>query len=192
MSETAVRVDLRQATLSESARLRETGEQAFLCLENPPPVRSLLRITVGEEQRAFEVGRVIEVVDESEAERGCYGAFVALERLAEQQRVGSEHLQPGIIGAGGSGVPSPVVIMNTNEMLLGEAGSDEEEALAAGMATGGDDDRDVEQAPADAPAPDDSAPDAAEPDASGASKDPGFRHFDGPAESVDSAPSASD
>jgi hypothetical protein len=158
MSETAVRVDLRQATLSESARLRETGEQAFLCLENPPPVRSLLRITVGE----------------------------------EQQRVGSEHLQPGIIGAGGSGVPSPVVIMNTNEMLLGEAGSDEEEALAAGMATGGDDDRDVEQAPADAPAPDDSAPDAAEPDASGASKDPGFRHFDGPAESVDSAPSASD
>jgi hypothetical protein len=133
MSENAVRVDLRQATLSESARLRESGEQAFLCLENPPPVRSLLRITVGDEQRAFEVGRVIEVVDESEAERGCYGAFVEVERLAEQQRVGSEHLQPGIIGAGGSGVPSPVVIMNTNEMLLGEAGSDEEEALAARM-----------------------------------------------------------
>jgi hypothetical protein len=134
MSETAVRVDLRQATLSESARLRETGEQAFLCLENPPPVRSLLRITVGEEQRAFEVGRVIEVVDEGEAERGCYGAFVALERLTEQQRVGSEHLQP--TGSGGSGVPSPVVIMNTNEMLLGEAGSDEEEALAARMTSG--------------------------------------------------------
>jgi hypothetical protein len=135
MSETAVRVDLRQATLSESARLRETSEQAFLCLENPPPVRSLLRITVGETQRAFEVGRVIEVVDEIEAERGCYGAFVALERLSEQQRVGSEHLQPGNLGSGGSGVPSPVVIMNTNEMLLslGEAGSDEDEARAAGM-----------------------------------------------------------
>jgi hypothetical protein len=133
MSETVVRVDLRQATLSESARLRETGEQAFLCLENPPPVRSLLRITVGDEQRAFEVGRVIEVVDESEAERGCYGTFIALDRLAEQQRVGSEHLHPGI---GGSGVPSPVMIMNTNEMLLGEAGSDEEEARAAGLASG--------------------------------------------------------
>jgi hypothetical protein len=147
MSENAVRVDLRQATLSESARLRESGEQAFLCLENPPPVRSLLRITVGDEQRAFEVGRVIEVVDESEAERGCYGAFVAVERLAEQQRVGSEHLQPGIIGAGGSGVPSPVVIMNTNEMLLGEAGSDEEEALASGMRSGelGEDEREGDE-----------------------------------------------
>jgi hypothetical protein len=128
MSETAVRVDLRQATLSESARLRESGEQAFLCLENPPPVRSLLRITYGEEQRAFEVGRVIEVIDESEAERGCYGTFVALDRLAEQLRVGSEHLQPGISG---SGVPSPVVIMNTNEMLLGEAGSEELESRYA-------------------------------------------------------------
>jgi hypothetical protein len=128
MSETAVRVDLRQATLSESARLRESGEQAFLCLENPPPVRSLLRITHGEEQRAFEVGRVIEVIDEGEAERGCYGTFVALDRLAEQLRVGSEHLQPGISG---SGVPSPVVIMNTNEMLLGEAGSEELESRYA-------------------------------------------------------------
>lgn len=156
MSETAVRVDLRQATLSESARLRETGEQAFLCLENPPPVRSLLRITVGEQQRAFEVGRVIEVVDESEAERGCHGAFVALERLVEQQRVGSEHLQPGIIDAGGSGVPSPVVIMNTNEMLLGEAGSDEEEALAAGMGegSGSEDDEVLSDSPADSAAGD--------------------------------------
>lgn len=152
MSETAVRVDLRQATLSESARLRETGEQVFLCLENPPPVRSLLRITVGEDQRLFEVGRVIEVVDEGESERGCYGAFVALERLAEQQRVGSEHLQPGITGSGGSGVPSPVVIMNTNEMLLGEAGSDEEDALAAGMASGGGYDREGDvDAPAEPP-----------------------------------------
>jgi hypothetical protein len=32
-----------------------------------------------------------------------------------------------------------VVIMNTNEMLLGDAGSDEEEALAAGMASGAED-----------------------------------------------------
>jgi hypothetical protein len=136
MSETAVRVELRQATLSESARLREKGEQAFLCLENPPPVRSLLRITIGEEQRAFEVGRVIEVVDESEAERGCHGTFVALERLAEQLRVGSEHLQPGISG---SAVPSPVVIMNSNEMLLGDVGSDEDEERAAGLASGAED-----------------------------------------------------
>lgn len=117
MSETAVRVDLRQATLSESARLRETDGHAFLCLENPPPVRSLLRITIGDEQRAFEVGRVIEVVDDTETERGCHGTFVPLERLSEQLRVGSEHLQPH---AAGSGVPAPVVIMNTNEMLLAD------------------------------------------------------------------------
>lgn len=173
MSETAVRVDLRQATLSESARLRETGEQAFLCLENPPPVRSLLRISVGEEQRAFEVGRVIEVVDEGEAERGCYGSFVALERLADQQRVGSEHLQPGIVGGGGSGVPSPVVIMNTNEMLLAEAGSDEEDARAAGMA--GDEISSGEMAGGDAgesdARPHEDPSDAASTDASPASSD---------------------
>lgn len=127
----SVRVDLRHATLSESARLRESGEQAFLSLDNPPPVRSLLRITIGEEQRAFEVGRVIEVVDETETERGCHGTFVPLERLDEQQKVGSEHLQPH---ASGSGVPAPVVIMNTNEMLLAEAGSGDEEVLAAARA----------------------------------------------------------
>jgi hypothetical protein len=130
MSET-VRVDLRHATLSESARLRESNGQAFLCLDNPPPVRSLLRITIGDEQRAFEVGKVIEVIDDTETERGCHGTFVALERLAEQQKAGSELLQPG---NNSSGVPSPVVIMNTNEMLLAEAGSLDEELLAAARA----------------------------------------------------------
>ncbi|PRQ04475.1 hypothetical protein ENSA5_07060 [Enhygromyxa salina] len=128
MSETAVRVDLRQATLSESAQLREADDSVFLSLDQPPPVRSLLRISDGDRQRAFEVGRVIEVVGDGEPERGCYGAFVELERLEDQVKVGSEHLQPGISG---SGVPSPVVIMSTAEMMLGEAGSDEDEAAAA-------------------------------------------------------------
>lgn len=133
MSETAVRVDLRQATLSESAPMHETDDAVFLSLENPPPVRSLLRITVGEDARAFEVARVIEVIDESEPKRGCYGNFVELERLEEQKKVGSEHLQPGI---GGGGVPAPVVIMNTSDMMLGEVGSDEDEAAAAADADG--------------------------------------------------------
>lgn len=124
----AVRVDLRQTTLTESARVREAGEQVFLSIENPPPVRSLLRLTIDGEHKAFEVGQVVEVVGEGATERGCYGAFVALERLDEHQNVGSEHLQPGISN---SGIPAPVVIMNTNEMLLGEVGSDEAEAAAA-------------------------------------------------------------
>lgn len=124
----AVRVDLRQTTLTESARVREAGEQVFLSIENPPPVRSLLRLTIDGEHKAFEVGQVVEVVGEGATERGCYGAFVALERLDEHQKVGSEHLQPGISN---SGIPAPVVIMNTNEMLLGEVGSDEAEAAAA-------------------------------------------------------------
>jgi len=118
MSETVVRVELRQATLTESARLREAGDRMFLALENPPPVRSLLRLRAGDELSAFEVARVIEVVDETEPARGCYGHTIPLERLVEQQKVGSEHLEPG--ARGGAGVPSPVVIMNTADMMLGE------------------------------------------------------------------------
>lgn len=118
MSETVVRVELRQATLTESARLREAGDRMFLALENPPPVRSLLRLRAGEELSAFEVARVVEVVDEAEPARGCYGRMIELDRLAEQQKVGSEHLEPG--ARGGGGVPSPVVIMNTADMMLGE------------------------------------------------------------------------
>ena len=121
MSETLVRVDLRQATLSENARISEAGELMFLALENPPPVRCLLRITEGEEEaKVFEVARVIEVVDDIEPARGCYGRYVDLERLEEQTKVGSEHLEVGI--SGGGGVPAPVLIMNTSEMMIGEDG----------------------------------------------------------------------
>jgi hypothetical protein len=137
MSETVVRIDLRQANLAESARLREGGEQPFLCLDTPPPVRSLLRVTIGEEQKAFEVGKVIEVVDELEPERGCYGTFVELERLEEQKKVGSEHLEPGISS---SGVPAPVVIMSTGDMALDEAGSEAAETEAAGDSESSDSD----------------------------------------------------
>lgn len=127
MSE-AVRVDLREATMTESARLRERGEQLFLVMETPPPVRSLLRLTVADERKAFEVARVVEVVEEGEPERGCYGRWVDVARLVEQDRVGSEHLEPGISGAGG-GVPAPVVIMNTSEMMLGDSSDDDEVVL---------------------------------------------------------------
>ncbi len=128
MPESVVRVDLRQATLSENARLREAGDQLFLAIENPPPVRSLLRLIEGDEAKAFEVARVIEVVDETEPARGCYGRHVEFERLAEQDKVGSEHLEVGI--SGGGGVPAPVVIMNTSEMMIGEAGEAGEDAAA--------------------------------------------------------------
>ena len=121
MSESVVRVDLRQASLSESARLRDAGELLFLAIDNPPPVRCLLHLRNDDGvDKAFEVARVVEVVDEEEAARGCYGREVPLERLDEQVRVGSEHLEPGITSGGG--VPAPVVMMNTSEMMLGEAG----------------------------------------------------------------------
>ena len=129
MSETAVRVDLREATLSESAKLHEGDGDPFLTLDHPPPVRSLLRVGEGEDVRVFEVGRVIEVVDEHEPARGCYGKFVELERLEEQRKVGSEHLEPGISGGGG-GIPAPVM-MSPSDMMMSEAGSDEDEAAAA-------------------------------------------------------------
>lgn len=132
MSE-SVRVDLREATLSESASLRE-GEPAFIGLDSPPPVRSLLRVIVGEDVRVFEVDRVIEVVEDGEPSRGCYGNFVDAARLEEQQRVGSEHLQPGISN---SGVPAPVVIMNTTDMMMmAEAGEDGEPAAESDASEG--------------------------------------------------------
>jgi hypothetical protein len=127
MSETVVRVDLRQASLSETARLRAhdgPGDLLFLAIDNPPPVRSLLSLRDGDQRKAFEVVRVVEVVDEDESARGCYGREIPVERLDEQAKVGSEHLEPGITSGGG--VPAPVVIMNTSEMMLGEAGEDAE------------------------------------------------------------------
>jgi hypothetical protein len=141
MSETVVRVDLRQSTLSEHARLREAGELAFLALDNPPPVRSLLRLIEAgaEEPRAFEVARVVEVVEDDEPARGCYGRYIELERLDEQAKVGSEHLEPGISSSGG--VPAPVVIMNTSEMMLGEAGEESEDYAARD----GDEDEDEDE-----------------------------------------------
>ena len=134
MSE-ALRVDLREATMTESARLRERGDQLFLVMDTPPPVRSLLRVTLGEERKAFEVARVVEVVDEGEPDRGCYGQWVDVARLGEQSRVGSEHLEPGI--SGGAGVPAPVVIMNTSEMMLAEAGEDDDVVLTRSDRFGG-------------------------------------------------------
>ena len=124
----AVRVDLREATLSESASLSESEGEApcFIALDNPPPVRSLLRVHVGEDARIFEVSRVIEVVGEDESRRGCYGRFVEGDRISEQQRVGSEHLEPGISG----GVPAPVVIMNTGDMMLPDLPDEPDEAPA--------------------------------------------------------------
>jgi hypothetical protein len=136
MSETVVRVDLRQATLSENARLREVDDRLFLALDNPPPVRCLLRLIEGGEAKAFEVARVIEVVDETEPARGCYGRYVDLDRLAEQNKVGSEHLEPGI--RSGGGVPAPVVIMGSGELLLGEAGEESEERAAGDVSEADD------------------------------------------------------
>ncbi len=128
MSETAVRVDLREATLTESARLSERGERLFLAMENPPPVRSLLRVFVEGERKAFEVARVIEVVEEGEAARGCYGGWVDVARLTEQDKVGSEHLEPGI-SSGNAGVPAPVVMMSTSEMMLNDPSEDDDLVL---------------------------------------------------------------
>ncbi|NVB37968.1 hypothetical protein G6O69_08980 [Pseudenhygromyxa sp. WMMC2535] len=127
MSSQTVRVELREATLSESATLHE-GEATFIALDCPPPVRSLLRVVVDDDPRAFEVHRVVEVVGEGEARRGCYGAFVEAARFDEQNKVGSEHLEPGISN---SGVPAPVVIMNTGDMMLGAEAEDEQSDAAS-------------------------------------------------------------
>jgi len=73
-------------------------DMAFLALDAPPPVRSLLSVRGGSgEIRALEVAKVFESPHQSpQGVSGCLAHFVGLERLERMAWVGTEGLSlPG-------------------------------------------------------------------------------------------------
>lgn len=92
-----VRLDLRHVTLSETAELSPAGDTIFVALDEPPPVRTLLRVVEeGAKPRVLEVTRVIEAPDaDGRNARGLYGRFVDDAAGARLERVGTEHIAAG-------------------------------------------------------------------------------------------------
>lgn len=117
-----VRVELRHVTLSETAELTSDGDTIFLALDEPPPVRTLLRVVDdGANARVLEVTRVVEVPEPAGRNaRGLYGRFVDDAAGARLERVGTEHI------AAGEGTDAHV--------SAPEVGSDEDDGLHAQMA----------------------------------------------------------
>lgn len=91
---TFVRVDCRGFVLAARAQLVPLDdERAFVALETPAPVRSLLAIHgVDGDVRALEITAVHEYPTGPTGERGCVGRFVDYAALHRAARVGTESL----------------------------------------------------------------------------------------------------
>lgn len=120
---TTADVSLRGFQIAQGAEVSERDGVAFLSLEQPPPVRSVLELTVDGARKALEVVSVDESGRGGHGS-GCTGRWVdvdALDRALGQ--VGSEGLATGSGDDGGSRArnapvvvtdePSGVIDMNT-------------------------------------------------------------------------------
>jgi hypothetical protein len=111
------RLQLRHVTISEEVELVELEDgHVFVPSNDPPPVRTLVSEHDGEAvTRALEVVRVVEVPEsDARGERGFYAIPVELERLQEQSKVGTEHLDggetpPSVEESMTLGAPAPVM-----------------------------------------------------------------------------------
>lgn len=84
-----------EATLSP-APLAEGEDGVFVALAEPPPVRTVLSVVQGDQRRALEVARVVEVATRDEhGTRGFYGRWVEGDALERAAKVGTEHLEDG-------------------------------------------------------------------------------------------------
>ena len=90
MSElTAQRVEYRRVMHAEGVAIEE-GDEVFLALSTPPPVRTRLRVVIGDEDvRGFEVLRVREV-ESAERGRGAFGRWIDAAETGAGMPVGSE------------------------------------------------------------------------------------------------------
>lgn len=90
MSElTAQRVEYRRVMHAEGVAIEE-GDEVFLALSTPPPVRTRLRVVIGDEDvRGFEVLRVREV-ESPERGRGAFGRWIDAAETGAGMPVGSE------------------------------------------------------------------------------------------------------
>lgn len=110
-----VRVEIRSHQLAAAAQIAEAEGGVFVPLAEPPPVRTVLRLTEeGKELQALEVTRVIEVEGSEGRTPGVIGRYVGLDELARSEQVGTEQLEGGVATVGEDGaatmaVPAPVV-----------------------------------------------------------------------------------
>lgn len=90
MSElTAQRVEYRRVIHAEAVAIEE-GDEVFLALSTPPPVRTRLRVVIGDDEvRGFEVLRVREV-ESQERGRGAFGRWIDAGETGAGMPVGSE------------------------------------------------------------------------------------------------------
>jgi len=90
------RVELRHVVLHPGAPLRTVAGRSFLQLDNPPPVRTVMRLSSPEGSRAVRVEHVVEVETETTGKaRGCFVTRVDEGTLRVHDEVGSEALKPG-------------------------------------------------------------------------------------------------
>ncbi len=93
MSElTAQRVEYRRVLHAEGVSIVD-GDEVFMALSTPPPVRTRLRVVIGEDDvRGFEVVRVREVESE-ERGRGAFGRWIDADQTGVGMPVGSEQFE---------------------------------------------------------------------------------------------------
>lgn len=157
MPDTA-RVEFRHVTLAEAAAVR-TGNGAddavFIALDEPPPVRTVLRLVTDDAARDVVVTRVVEV-PEADLVRGCFARDADEAERTRGGEVGTEHLQvdpadeEGSAVLGGSdldadgnlsmAMPAPVLVDADDDDDNGDGeaeGSEDGDAPAADAAAGG-------------------------------------------------------
>lgn len=138
-------VSLRGFQIAQSAEVTERGQgRAFIALEQPPPVRAVLEVVMGDERR----GLIVESVDESgrgEAGQGCLGVWTesdAFDRARDQ--VGSEHLESGSADDGGSTARNAPVVVTDEPSGVIDMNSEpppDDESQGSDAAEAGDDDQ---------------------------------------------------
>lgn len=181
----AATLQVRHVRLADSATLTpatiDEVEGVFVALDDPPPVRTVLGVTQGEQTRTLEVLRVVEVAT-ADAARGFYGRWADDEAQGRATKVGTEHLEDGtpqvqpvsrdhsaaISMSDGMAMPAPVMLDDDGHEDSGqvEAAREDTDAEAAAEAEAAPQEAtpaDAEATPAEAEAaPQEAAPADAE------------------------------
>ena len=152
------RVEYRNLSVAESAEVSEAsaddGGGVFVALDEPLPVRSVVRLVPSDgDAREVVVTRVVEVGGEGSA-RGLYARDASDEDRERAAKVGTEHLEgrasdadegsaasDGSDGAGNMSMamPAPVVVDTEEDEADLDAARRAAEARAAGESSAGED-----------------------------------------------------
>jgi hypothetical protein len=119
----SARLLLRHVTVSEAVDPSQFGGgSVFVASDDPPPVRTVLRLVDGDaDPRAVEVTKVIEVPESNEGVRGFYVQEVDAEKLELHGKVGTEHLEsgetPALQEASGMQFGAPAPVMDPDDSI---------------------------------------------------------------------------